>query len=246
MSPAPAHWFEPTEYAVPELHWLLLHLEDRPVVVEQATDLPSDVVKPQVLKLVKECRDLQDLFETKNIPWAGYDAVRESIERTLSWYVTCAELKRRGGPKHPSQKTWDGPRYAHQGVGADSADKVRSEILPSGSRRRLGLNLASPDGAAVGPDLVGAAPWLEGQVVGEADLVRSTPSELVEKTNEKSGTGVLECPLCGFAENYSLAKTNSKRAAKARMSRHLKNTRTDKDRHMILYSRVSKRGQQVH
>ena len=236
--PAQTIRFEPTEYSVEELRFLLTEVEKPPVIVRDMA-LPKGVVRTQVLKLVTACYELQEKFANIGIPWAGYTRVREAIERTMSWYQTCAELARRGGPKHPSMHTWDSNRYLPRGVESD-AQIVKTEILADGSRRPLGLDLASPDGQKVGPSLVGAAPWLApGGSSVEQDLLAATPSALLFQENEKSHTGQVQCPICDWTESYTLQKAGSKNMATVRMKKHLKQSKTDRDKHAILYGRVA-------
>lgn len=235
---APKIRFEPAEYSVPELRFLLSAIEKPPVVVRDM-DLPDGVVREQVLKLVTECYELQQKFAHSSVPWVGYDRVREAIERMLSWLQTCAELARRGGPAHPSLHTWDANRFLPRGPESDSG-MVRTEILPDGSRRPLGLDLNSPDGQGVGPSLIGAAPWLSpGGVGAVGDLLASTPSKLLFAVNDVSHTGTITCPICEWVESYSLQKSNGKNLAMGRMTKHLKQSKTQKDKHAILHGRIT-------
>ena len=230
--------FEPAEYSVPELRFLLAILEKPPVVVRDM-DLPAGVVRDQVLKVITSCYELQQKFAHSEVPWVGYDRVREAIERTLAWYQTSAELVRRGGPKHPSMQTWDGNRFLPRGPESDSG-MVRTEILSDGSRRPLGLDLNSPDGQGVGPNLIGAAPWLSPTGVGAmGDLLSSTPSKLLFAVNDTSHTGTITCPICEWVESYSSQKANGKNLAMGRMTKHLKQSKTQKDKHAILHGRIT-------
>ena len=236
--PAEKIRFEPAEYSVQELRFLLSILGKPPVVVRDM-ELPDGVVRAQVLKLVTACYELQEMFAHSETPWVGYDAVREQIERMLAWYQTCAELARRGGPKHASMQTWDGNRFLPRGPESDS-EIVRTEILSDGSRRPLGLDLASPDGQGVGPNLIGAAPWLSPTGVGAVgDLLSSTPSKLLFTVNDQSHTGTITCPICEWVESYSSQMANGKNLAMGRMTKHLKRSKTQKDKHAILYGRIT-------
>lgn len=230
--------FEPAEYSVEELRFLLSILGKPPVVVQDMV-LPAGVVLVQVLKLVKQCYELQEKFDHSEIPWAGYDRVREAIERMLAWYQTGAELARRGGPKHPSMQTWDGSRFLPRGPESDSG-KVRTEILSDGRRRPLGVDLASPDGQSVGPNLIGAAPWLSPTGAGGVgDLLASTPSKLLFAENDQAHTGTITCPICEWVESYSSMASGGKNLAMGRMTKHLKQSKTQKDKHAILYGRIT-------
>ena len=235
--PAEKIWFEPSEYSVEEIRFLLVELEQPPVIMREIP-LPPRVVRAQVLKLVTQCYELEEKQTHSKIPWVGYDRVREQLERTLSWYQTCQELARRGGPTHASMQTWDGNRFMPSGVESDSGI-VRTEILPNGRRRPLGLNLASPDGQSVGPNLIGAAPWLSPDGSFSQDLLSSTPMELVYAENAEAQTGSVTCPVCEWSESYSLAQSSGKRLAHGRMISHLKRAKTQKDRHAILHSRIT-------
>ncbi len=236
--PAPKIRFEPTEYAIEELQFLLTNLQKPPSVLREIK-FPIGIVRMQILKIVTQCYELQEKLTNLQIPWAGYDKVRDSIERTLAWYQTCAELARRGGPVHASMQAWDGNRYQPRGVESDS-QMVRTEILKDGSRRPLGLDLASPGGQSVGPNLIGAAPWLEqGGGSPNQDLLAATPTELVYEENLKAQTGTVQCPICQWTESYKTQTSGSRNVALTRMKKHLKQSKTDRDKHAILYGRIS-------
>jgi hypothetical protein len=229
--------FEPTSYSIEELQFLLTNIEEPPVVIREMSTMPNGVVRKQVFDLITQCFDLDQLWRSRDIPWAGYERIKYQIARTLSWYTTCAELKRRGGPVHPSMHTWDGNRYTPRGIGSDSS-QVTTEILANGSRQKLGLDLNSPSGDVGGPDLIGAAPWLG--TAGEVpDLMTSTPSTFIVKENPAAGTGNIICPICEKSESYTLSAVNSKNGARARMMKHCKQMKMQKDAHLILHSRMS-------
>lgn len=236
--PATQIRFEPAEYSVEELRFLLGILGNKPPVVIKDMVLPLGVSRPQIMKIVTECYELEEVQKHSGVPWAGYDTVRDSMERMLHWYQVCGELDRRGGPKHASMQTWDGNRYLPRGPESDSGI-VRTEILPDGSRRPLGVDLQSPSGQRVGPNLVGAAPWLTPGTGTVQDALASTPSELIVQENEAAKTGTWICPICDYTHSYSLMKANDKNMAKGRMVLHLKKAKTQKDKHAILYGRVT-------
>ena len=229
--------FEPAEYSVQELRFLT-HVLGKPPAVIREMEMPNGVVLPQILKVITACYELQEKFVHNGVPWSGYDSVRDSIERMLTWYGTCGELARRGGPKHASMHTWDGNRYLPRGVESDS-DMVKTEILRDGTRRPLGVELTSVSGASEGPNLIGAAPWLEPATGDMGGLLDSTPSELIFSENEEARNGRVTCPICEWSESYSLVKGGDKNLALGRMKRHLKHTKTQRDRHAILFSRVT-------
>ena len=71
------------------------------------------------------------------------------------------------------------------------------------------------------------------------DALAATPSELIVQDNEADRTGTVTCPICQWVESYSLQTIQSKNFARARMVRHLKKAKTQKDKHAILYGRVT-------
>lgn len=242
--PAARIRFEPAMFSHQELHFLLENLEKPPVVIREMP-VPAGVVRNTVVTAIAQCYELQEKFIHQNVPWAGYDLVRESIERMLNWYSISAELQRRGGPAHPSMHAWDGSRYFPRGIDADST-MVKTEILADGSRRPLGLDLNVPSGQAVHPGLIGAAPWLEkrdghtGQL--GADLLASTPADLIVAERPEMRTGVITCPICDWSESYNMAQgVSAKNQAMMRMRKHLKHAKLKKDQHVILYGRITKK-----
>ena len=87
--PATQIRFEPSEYSVEELRFLLGVLGNKPPVVIKDMVLPSGVTRVQIMKLVTECYELEEIQKHNGVPWAGYDTVRDSMERMLHWYQVC-------------------------------------------------------------------------------------------------------------------------------------------------------------
>lgn len=141
--------FEPADYSIEELRFALEHLRESPNVALHGT-LPTGVNPVAVKGLLGRLHDLDELRRIKGVPWGvsddgtltGYAAIEDSIDRFIRWQEQCLELQSRGGPRHPSQKTWDSTgAMTDGGIGADASEKVRSEIGNDGTRRKFAVTL---------------------------------------------------------------------------------------------------------
>ena len=176
---------------------------------------------------------LAELHQHRNVPWAGYEAIEDSIIRYLAWQDRSHEIERRGGPGLPSQYVWDDTGHAYRyAIGADSGEMVRTEILDSGDRRPFGVKLTLTAADALKADLSDVAPWIAaGQSAVKAD-------KLEWKVIGQSGNVI--CPVCGKTESYHAEDRNQQSAARSRMARHLKTAKQEVNRHRILYTKEFK------
>src|SRR4029077_15299548 len=98
----------------------------------------------EVLTTVYEHEQLRTAEDTYE--WAGVEPLVDGIRRYLEWLDRSKEIARRGARdasggliSHPSMYVWDDGRAFRFGIDADSAEMVRTEILPDGSRRPFGV-----------------------------------------------------------------------------------------------------------
>jgi hypothetical protein len=141
--------FEPADYAIEELSFTLKHLRESPNVALH-DGVPAGVNPLAVKTLLGRLYDLEELRTIKGVPWGwsddgaltGFDAIEDSITRFIKWQEKCLDMQKRGGPRHPSQHTWDSTgAMSHGGIGSDASEKVRSEITDNGERRKFAVML---------------------------------------------------------------------------------------------------------
>ena len=135
--------FEPANYSPEELAFLLEHLDESPTVALHG-GTPSGVNPVAVKTALERFSQLDELARVKKVPWAGYEPIRDSIERFIAYQEKCLEGQANGEPRHPSQQTWDSMgNMSKGGIGADASEKVRNELLPDGTRRTFTVPLVN-------------------------------------------------------------------------------------------------------
>ncbi len=141
--------FEPADYSIEELTFALEHLRESPNVALHG-GVPAGVNPLAARTLLGRLYDLDELQRVKGVAWGwsddgsltGFDAIEDSIARFIAWQEKCLDMQKKGGPRHPSQHTWDSTgAMSHGGIGSDSSDKVRSEITDDGVRRKFAVML---------------------------------------------------------------------------------------------------------
>ena len=141
--PPTVELFEPADFAIAELHFMLQHLTETPNVALHGTP-PPGVNPVAIRKTLGRFSELEELKRVKQVPWAGYDPIKDSIQRFIAFQEKCLQGQAQGEPRHPSQHTWDSTgAMSRGGIGSDSSDKVRSELLPDGTRRSFTVNLTN-------------------------------------------------------------------------------------------------------
>lgn len=232
--------FEPAVFSIPELKFLLDHVEEPPSAALYGT-MPPGVNPVAIEQVLTQLHDLQQLQLHRNVPWAGFDVVKDSILRYLSWDEKRLEIFRMTGGANgqnavpnASQYEWgeDGSAYKFA-IGADSAEMPRTEILDDGTRQPFAVKLLQPDGEAMVNALGTVAPWIKrGR---QSAIAKSKDTVDVVK---KGKHGHITCSVCGKAEEFQTAMRSSFTAARGRMAKHLKQAKTETSRHRLLYRMV--------
>lgn len=226
--------FHPADYSLPELRFLLEHLEESPTVAldgGQPVKTPRDrsvnlkvgehVINPvQVRPLLQRMYELEELRRVRQKPWAGYDPIRESIERFIAFQENCIEWQKQGHPRHPSMHTWDstGERYKG-GIGSDPSDRIRHEILPNGERRPFEVHLLQSEQSKT------KLPWLSKDAPVNTDRIIHE-------------NGIMHCTICDKPiTSYDVA-LGRKAANKARAAarKHCKTAKNEIARHRTLFN----------
>ena len=231
--PPPIDLFEPATYSTQELEFLLAHLGES-AAVALADPTPRGVNPTVVSSALAHFTELDELQRERNRPWAGYDQVRDSIARWLAWQDRCLQIKRHGGPRHPSMFAYDGGDPRRGAIGTDSADMVRSEILDDGARRKFGVNLVRPAGAAnlteQGKALM---PWLQD--------IDEPGAPVIDDVQVDKKKGLLTCSICDHIVKFSTDPAKGSQPynlARAHMAKHLRTAKTQTARHQALRAKA--------
>lgn len=213
--------FEPALYSLEELAFFKAHIEEPPVVA-LAGALPPGVNPTAVREVLGRLYELQQLQTHKGFRWQGYKAILDSIDLFLETYARDRELQRRGAPAHTSMYSWDAKGRPHAyGVGSDSAI-MRSRINEDGSRTKFAVRLEGD----ITP--IGQMPWTPKEP-------EPLPVDLIEDTVK----GFIQCPICGFAQNYQPDSQNSRNMARARVGKHMTSiVGPSADQHRELYTHI--------
>lgn len=230
------HIFEPARFSEEELTFMKAHITEPPHAAMHK-GIPPGVNPIAIDNGLGEIYKLAELEKyDRQAIWCGHDAIVDSIDRYLDWQARCREIRRRGGPRHPSQFVWEVSPDGHYekfkyAVGADAAEMVRTEILDDGTRRSFTVPLVQPEGGMFAK-LDEVAPWLRaGQTAAQARPV----DQVTNSTQGKHGT--LTCSICGHADAYEVGKRSSYNLAVSRIAKHLKMAQTEINRHHRLYAR---------
>ena len=133
--------FEPADFSLEELAFLRDHLSESPTgALHDGT--PKGVNKTAITAALSRFRELDELKTARNVPWAGYEPIKESIDRFIAYQEKCMAAQQFGEPRHPSQHIWDSTgSKIDQGIGSDASEKVRNELLEDGSRIPFAVKL---------------------------------------------------------------------------------------------------------
>ncbi len=236
--PPPLTHFIPANYSRAELLWLHEHLGQSVAVAIEDVAFPAGVNPHAVEPIIRETHRREEKRQIKGIEWAGFDVIRDSIQRYLAWMNKSEQVytrtKRTANPiRHASQAVLDGRSLILGMVGADSKNCVVSEILPDGSRKSFNIELDDANGESLIRE-VNADPM---GVLLNADKRPAAP--VVDQITDDTEHGLLVCPICQYTINYDPKRQSTKAAAKARMGRHLSTAKLEVERHRILRSRLS-------
>ena len=225
--------FEPAYYSIEELQFLLDHVGESPVVAMYGgapKGVNPNMIEPTLAKLY----EMEELRSKRGVVWAGTEAIKDSILAYLDWQSRSVEIKRRGGPRHPSMYAWEdvgkGRVKAIKYAPGSDAEMVRSRIDESGEQVKFAVPLLRSPQEALG-DMSDLMPWVKGDP--------DKPKVLDEIIHDPK-KGFMQCSICGFAKNYNVASHQSQNLAKAHVIKHLKQATKDVERHRRLHLRVMK------
>lgn len=233
--------FEPAQYSIQDLHFLLDNI-GKPPIVAFRQPLPVGTHRNSLSDVLTSVFEMEQLRQAEDgFQWAGADALKDSITRFLEWHDRSREIFRRGARDsagslvtHPSMYAWDEDGRAFKfAVDADAADMVRTEILPDGSRRPFGVTLANVAGDTL-PHISDVAPWIK----QGPHAPRAADKVVDEKSPKNPRVASLKCTICDFTQQYDPRNPQTRRIAMARMSKHMRDAKTNVNRHRVLLTKI--------
>ena len=185
-------------------------------------------VKP-ILDRVYELLDLEAKFGEK---WVGVDAIKACIQAYLDQQKKWQADKKRfpNAPRFPSMHSFDAKGRPHRGGPGSDCGEVRTYFDKSGTRHSFSMDLLEyRETGGWSPE------WLEKpEAPSEAPKfnVEQAARALVNDANNNR----IECPICKHTESYKPDSRPSYTAARARMSKHLRNDKREQALHRELYT----------
>lgn len=215
--PAITDTFEPADFSIEELHFMLAHLKESPTVALHG-GVPKGVHPVAIQTALARFRELDELSDVRNVPWCGYEPIEDSISRFLAYQEKCMEAQKFGEPRHPSQMTWDSTgAMSRGGIGADASEKVRTELHPDGTRVPFTVKLI--DGKR------------RSKVWGQPKVVNTSNDRIIH-TNGVLTCSICDKPIASYDVDRATSRTMNKMRAEAR--KHCMNAQSEISRHRAI------------
>lgn len=214
---APVEIFQPAKYSIEELTFMRAHLGESPNVALHG-GVPKGVNPVAIKTALGRFVELDELHKVRNVPWAGYEPIKDAIDRFIAFQEKCVEGQQYGEPRHPSAMTWDSTGAVNKGgVGSDSSEMVVTELLSGGERKAFGVALV--DGKKR------TSMW------GKKTAPPSTDDKIVDKEN-----GTFFCTICNkVVVSYDPERgTRARNKAKKDVRDHCLKAKKEESRHRAI------------
>lgn len=217
--------FDPVKFSVQENEFLAQNLGKPPVVALQGA-LPAGCALKPIREALEQVYALTELEKHSGREWVGLEALRATIkayiEQNVKWAAEKVANPR--APRFPSMYSYDQKGRPHwSGSGADCG-QVRTYFDKLGNRIPFAVRLVGVDTPEWHPE------W------ARADK----PSDGLKLDTEASR---YECRVpmgdgqfCGHTETFKPESRSSQSAARARMSKHLRQATREVDAHRELHT----------
>jgi len=210
--------FDPVDYSLEENKYLLGALGKPPIVALR--EIPAGVNPRAVEPLINRVYSLIELEKHEGVSWCGVEPVKEAIQAYLTkaerWAEDAKRTKR--APRFPSMASYDSRKRAHRSGPGSDAGKVRTYFNERGERVPFALELVPS----------GDIEWSPGMTT--ADDPDKTSGLSIDKEKNR-----IEC-FCGHTESFNAESRGSFNAARARMSKHLRTSKTEVERHKEVHT----------
>ena len=207
--------FDPVLFSHEENAWLMENLGKPPVVALR--DLKPGVNANAVRPLLTRVQELEQLKQHEQIPWVGVEAMKAAITVWLAQDAKWLNDTRRSvkAPRFPSLYSFDSKGRGHLGGPGSDSGRVRTFFDSKGSRRPFAIELL---------------PDYQPEWVAPAFTEQATEGLFVNAALNR-----IEC-FCGHTENFKGDSRASERAARARMSKHLRKATEEVERHREVHT----------
>lgn len=212
------HVFDPAMLSFADCEFLLAHAGEPPIVALRS--LPAMANRVTMEQWVARLYELEEQRKRVGIEWAGLEAVKASIKVYLDQRAKWAKDVEMGAPKFPSLYAFDARGKGHlSGTGSDSG-RVKSYFDEKGQRHEFAVSLT--DGTAQG--------------VWKPEWAVERPATETMKLTEGVNTILCGVPGCGHVETFKVESRSSYGAARARISKHLRKSESEKEAHLELHT----------
>ncbi len=204
-----AEVFNPVLYSFEENQFLRDRVGQPPVVALR--DVPVGVNRAAVRPVIEKIYELTELQKHSGLEWVGIEAIQQAIDTYIQQATKWQNDRRKGAPRFPSMFSYDTKGRPHRhGVGSDS-EQVKTYFVGK-ERKPFAVELV-PDGEPTWvPDWEADAPSKDSGLTVNAEAKR------------------IEC-FCGHTEQFNADSRASFNAARARMSKHLRSSTDEVERH---------------
>ncbi len=225
--------FDPTLLSIEENKWLLENM-DKPVYVAlqniRAVRLPPegrnknsviypDGVNPNAVRpLLEKFQALDDDQQHNRVNWVGKQAIKDCIQRWLAvdakWESDHRRTRGRA-PRFPSFYSFDSRGKGHLGGPGSDNNRIKTYFGDGGTRHELAIPLIKEEEVTWNPGF--------------------TEQSTTEGLTVNGELNRIEC-FCGHTERFKQDSRPSYTAARARMSKHLRNVTEEVTRHREIYT----------
>lgn len=213
--------FDPALLSFADCDFLLAHAGEAPVVAIR--ELTSAQNRATVRQWIERFYELDELKKARGLDWAGVEAVKTAIKTYLRVREEWKKDESYGAPRNPSMFAYDARGNAHEGATGSDSGRVRTYFDETGKRIPFAINLI--ESGATGQ-------WKPKWATKAAEQNKDF------KILEPEGKNCLECgvPACGHTETFKPESRSSKNAARARMSKHCRTTKSEIQSHLELHT----------
>lgn len=213
--------FDPALLSFPDCDYLLAHAGEAPIVA--LGSIAPACNRTTVTQWIERFYELEELKKARGYDWAGVEAVKDSIKTYLRVRDDWKKEEAFGAPRTPSMYAFDARGNAHESAPGSDSGRVRTYFDSTGKRIPFAIHL------------------VESGVTGQwKPKWASAQSEVKEALSIKTpeGKNCIECgvPGCGHTETFRPDSRSSYNAARARMSKHCRVSKQDKELHLELHT----------
>jgi hypothetical protein len=223
--------FDPALLSFPDCDYLLAYAGQPPVVV--LGQIPSVANRGILTQWIERFYELEELKKARGYEWVGVDAIKAAINKYLEVRAQWKRDEAHGAPKNPSLYAFDTRGNAHEGAPGSDSGRVRTYFDDNGNRIPFAIHI-------VEAGVTGAwkPSWIAKKSAEQVKAEVGTAPQAKFEILEPEGKNCIECgvPGCGHTETFKPESRSSRNSARARMSRHLRNSKIESQAHLELHT----------